>query len=129
MSKNYIRGHKHLARLYPGEVATLEVLLTRLGLDLGDLTGVELDRWLGVIYSLKQSERGDQDKVIAGLVLAKFTLSTILRHEIGFHAKDPRFQQSATLILNGDPDGKTFEEIKGLRGLLDDILSFVSRGY
>lgn len=129
MSDNQIRKHKHLARLYSGEVAALEPLLDRLGIDLGDLTLEELKRWLAVIYSLPQSERGDQSKVIAGLVLAKLTLSTILRHEIGFHAKDPGFRQSVTLIINGNPDGNTFEEVKGLRGLLDDIQAFISRGY
>ena len=129
MAKHYERRNKHEAFFNDSERAALEPVLTRLGKGLGEFSKEALRDLLCLHYNLPQEQRGDIKKVLAGLQLAGQTLGTIRRHEIGFHARDPEFGKAIGHMVNGDPDADTYEAVKGLRGLLDDILLFSERGY
>jgi hypothetical protein len=128
MSDNKLRKRKHAAFFYDSELATLEHVFTRLGKGLGDFSKAALRDLLCLHYNLPHEQRGDPKKVFAGLQLALCTLRTILRHETGAHTSNPEFRKAVALIINGDPDGVTYEAVIGLRGLLDNILRFAERG-
>ena len=128
MSDAYLRKKKHAAFFYEGELAALAPVFTRLGKGLGDFSKVGLQDLLCLHYNLPHEQRGDPKKVFAGLELARGTLGTIQRHETAIHASSPEFRKAVSLIINGDPDGVTYEAVMGLRGLLDDIVLFAERG-
>lgn len=129
MSESYLRKRKHEAFFNVYERAALEPVFTRLGKGLGEFPTEALRDLLSLHYNLPHERRGDMNKVLAGLQLAGQTLGTIQRHETGEHAKNPEFQKAVVRIINGDPDGVTYEAVKGLRGLLDDLILFAERGY
>lgn len=128
MSDRYSRKSKHTAFFYPGELAALEPVFTRLGKGLGDFSKVVLRDILSLHYNLPHQQRGDPSKVLAGLKLALGTLGTIQRHETNAHASNPEFRKAVSLMINGDADGVSYEDVQGLRGLLDAILLFAERG-
>jgi hypothetical protein len=123
-----LRKSMHAAFFYDGELAALAPVFTRLDKGLGDFSRVELRDLLCLHYNLPHRQRGDPKKVFAGLQLARGTLGTIQRHETAIHASNPEFRNAVSLIINGDPDGITYDAAMGLRGLLDDILLFAERG-
>jgi hypothetical protein len=125
MTENHVRRRLHEAYFNEFELAALQPVFTRLGKDLGDFTRENLRDFLRLHYNLPHGDRGDVNKVLAGFHLAKRTLGTVQRHEIGVHAKDPDFLRAIARMVDGDPE----DSVKGLRGLLDDLLLFAKRGY
>lgn len=129
MAENLLRKRKHEEFFYVTERTSLEQVLVRLGKNLSDLPKAEVRDLLCLFYNLPYENRGDVNRVLASFHLAGQILSTVRRHEIGRHATDPSFREAALRIINGDPGGVTYEEVRGLRGLLDDLLLFAGRGY
>jgi len=127
--KNCKRKHQHENFFNEYEINSLKPLLARLGLSIEDLTRVELQRYLNVIHTLPHEHRGDACRTIAALIIAGQIVGTVLRYEIGVHAKDSAFTAAIARQINGHPEGKTFEEVRGLRRLLDEIELFSERGY
>lgn len=128
MSKQSVRRAKHLHHFYEHEIAALAPVLTRLGLDIGDLTEAECRRLLSLVYSLPHEHRADPRKVLAGIVIAIQALSTIFRHEIHVHSHDPEFRRLVELFVGGDPTAEGLNARRGLFGSAEDMLRQV-RGH
>lgn len=129
MSKNHVRKQQHELYFNEFELRALVPVCTRLGKDLGDFTRRELRYFLCIHYNLPHSERGDLNKVFAGLHLAMRTLRTIQRYEIGLHTNDPEVRKAIARMVNGNPDGATNEAVLGLQGMVNALLSFSERGH
>lgn len=126
MNKNSAR--KHETHFNEFEIDALASVFVRLNKTLDEFTRSELSNLLCLVYNLPHGHRDDKSKTLAAAVIASQTLSTVVRHEIYQHRKDSEFCEQLLLLVNGNPNAITYEEVNGLRGLLDALASFANGG-
>lgn len=128
MSKS-LKQHKFEHLFNEFELKALEPLCTRLGKSLGDFSRGALKDHLAVCYNLPASARSDSSRSIAAIELAIQILGTVQRHEIGLHSADPLFVRDVGRLLAGDYSNLNYAKQVGLRGLVEQLITFSERGY